>query len=68
MNVCGGLISENVSYNAIYQLFTQKMRYSFLIVFEYSIKQKAPTIVRLLMLINDVFSVLNTRTSMLQFP
>ena len=44
MNVCGGLISENVSYNAI-----------FLIVFEYSIKQKAPTIVRLLMLINDVF-------------
>lgn len=32
-----------------------KVKYSLLIVFEYSIKQKAPTIVRLLMLINDVF-------------
>lgn len=32
-----------------------KVKYSLLIVFEYGIKQKAPTIVRLLMLINDVF-------------
>ena len=32
-----------------------KAKYSLLIVFEYSIKQKASTIVRLLMLINDVF-------------
>lgn len=30
-------------------------KYSLLIVFEYGIKQKAPTIVRLLMLINDIF-------------
>ena len=54
MNVCGGLVFESISYNAVYQVLPmKKVKYSSL--FEYGIKQKAPTIVRLLMLINDVF-------------